>query len=135
MCLINAYISNIDDEEDEGEEIGEKEGQYFVDQATGQYYFQTSDGETMTVVSAPGIEEQGVYEKINILFLNFINTALFLFILKWISISILAVTKASPTKSADGASNQVMMSTGASSDQYQTVTIVPSDGDTGEVRL
>ena len=25
------------------------------------------------------------------------------------------------------------MSTGASSDQYQTVTIVPSDGDTGEV--
>ena len=27
-----------------------------------------------------------------------------------------------------------MMSTGASSDQYQTVTIVPSDGDTGEVR-
>ena len=26
-----------------------------------------------------------------------------------------------------------MMSTGASSDQYQTVTIVPSDGDTGEV--
>ena len=36
-----------------------KEGQYFVDQATGQYYFQTTDGETMTVVSAPGIEEQG----------------------------------------------------------------------------
>ena len=28
-----------------------------------------------------------------------------------------------------------MMSTGASSDQYQTVTIVPSDGDTGEVKL
>ena len=43
--------------EEEGEEIGEKEGQYFVDQATGQYYFQTSDGETMTVVSAPGVEE------------------------------------------------------------------------------
>ena len=41
------------------QEIGEKEGQYFVDQATGQYYFQTTDGETMTVVSAPGIEEQG----------------------------------------------------------------------------
>ena len=46
--------------EDEGEEIGEKEGQYFVDQATGQYYFQTSDGETMTVVSAPGVEEPGM---------------------------------------------------------------------------
>ena len=49
----------LDEEEDEGEEIGEKEGQYFVDQATGQYYFQTSDGETMTVVSAPGVEEPG----------------------------------------------------------------------------
>jgi hypothetical protein len=48
----------LDEDEDEGEEIGEKEGQYFVDQATGQYYFQTTDGETMTVVSAPGIEEQ-----------------------------------------------------------------------------
>ena len=52
-------ISFLDEEEDEGEEIGEKEGQYFVDQATGQYYFQTSDGETMTVVSAPGVEEPG----------------------------------------------------------------------------
>ena len=49
----------LDEDEEEGEEIGEKEGQYFVDQATGQYYFQTTDGETMTVVSAPGIEEQG----------------------------------------------------------------------------
>ena len=47
----------LDGGEEEGEEIGEKEGQYFVDQATGQYYFQTSDGETMTVVSAPGVEE------------------------------------------------------------------------------
>jgi len=91
-----------DEEEDEGEEIGEKEGQYFVDQATGQYYFQTSDGETMTVVSSPGVEEP-------------------------------ATNKVSPTKSAESTSNQVMMSTGASSDQYQTVTIVPSDGDTGEV--
>ena len=36
-------------------------------------------------------------------------------------------------KPNEGTSNQVMMSTGASSDQYQTVTIVPSDGDTGEV--
>ena len=29
-------------------------GQYFVDQATGQYYFQSSDGETLTVVDADG---------------------------------------------------------------------------------
>ena len=48
-----------DQGDEEGEVIGEKEGQYFVDQATGQYYFQTSDGETMTVVSAPGVEEPG----------------------------------------------------------------------------
>merc|ERR1712226_226792 len=95
-------IAIADEEDDEGEEIGEKEGQYFVDQATGQYYFQTSDGETMTVVSAPGVEEP-------------------------------APTKVSPAKATEGTSNQVMMSTGASSDQYQTVTIVPSDGDTGEV--
>ena len=26
------------------------QGQYFVDQATGQYYYQSKDGETMTVV-------------------------------------------------------------------------------------
>ena len=57
MIFLNIYF--IDGGEEEGEEIGEKEGQYFVDQATGQYYFQTSDGETMTVVSAPGVEEPG----------------------------------------------------------------------------
>ena len=45
-----------------------------------------------------------------------------------------AAAKVSTSKTNEGASNQVMMSTGASSDQYQTVTIVPSDGDTGEVK-
>ena len=61
-CCYNkfTYYLCIEEGEDEGEEIGEKEGQYFVDQATGQYYFQTSDGETMTVVSAPGVEEPGM---------------------------------------------------------------------------
>ena len=54
-------------------------------------------------------------------------------LVQWVKIT-LASTKVSPSKSTEGASNQVMMSTGASSDQYQTVTIVPSDGDTGEVR-
>ena len=29
-----------------------EKGQYFVDQATGQYYYQAADGDTMTVVSA-----------------------------------------------------------------------------------
>jgi hypothetical protein len=32
---------------------GNEKGQYFVDQATGQYYYQAADGDTMTVVSAP----------------------------------------------------------------------------------
>ena len=32
---------------------GSEKGQYFVDQATGQYYYQAADGDTMTVVSAP----------------------------------------------------------------------------------
>lgn len=34
-------------------------GQYFVDQATGQYYFQSSDGETLTVVDADGSVQGG----------------------------------------------------------------------------
>ena len=66
----------------------------------------------------------------------FINGFLYLKrsdLVQWVKIT-LASTKVSPSKSTEGASNQVMMSTGASSDQYQTVTIVPSDGDTGEVR-
>ena len=46
---------------------------------------------------------------------------------------LLAPNKIVAPKPNEGTSNQVMMSTGASSDQYQTVTIVPSDGDTGEV--
>ncbi len=36
-------------------------GQYFIDQTTGQYYYQSQDGETMTVVQTVGDndEEQG----------------------------------------------------------------------------
>ena len=30
----------------------EEKGQYFVDQATGQYYYQAADGSTLNVVSA-----------------------------------------------------------------------------------
>ena len=33
-------------------------GQYFIDQATGQYYYQTLEGETMTVVQQ-ATEEPG----------------------------------------------------------------------------
>ena len=65
-------------------------GQYFVDQVTGQYYYQSQDGETMTVVQSADVDqplgaaEEGVED-----------------------------------------TNQVVLNTGG--DQYQTVTIVPSD--------
>ena len=33
-------------------------GQYYVDQATGQYYYQSNDGETMTVVQQQAAQEE-----------------------------------------------------------------------------
>ena len=68
----------------------QEKGQYFVDPNTGQYYFQSGNGEAMAIV--PSEESEA-------------NT--------------------NPTN------NQVVLNTGG--DQYQTVTIVPSDGNTGEV--
>jgi len=92
-------------------------GQYFVDQATGQYYFQSSDGETLTVVDADGPvqympgqggpallaphHEEPMVEDI--------------------------ISKGEHTLN----SNQVVLSAGE--DQYQTVTIVPNDSASGEV--
>jgi hypothetical protein len=85
-------------------------GQYFVDQATGQYYFQSSDGETLTVVEADGpgqggeslmAEEEEMVEDI--------------------------IAKGEPSLPT----NQVVLSAGE--DQYQTVTIVPNDSAGGEV--
>ena len=77
-------------------------GQYFVDQNTGQYYFQSGDGEAMTMVNNP--EESGGNS----------NAA-----------------NESGSGSSNVNDNQVVLNTGG--DQYQTVTIVPSDGNTGEV--
>jgi len=75
----------------------QEKGQYFVDQNTGQYYFQSGDGEAMAIVPSDEAEA---------------NT--------------------NPTNSGPSTSdNQVVLNTGG--DQYQTVTIVPSDGNTGEV--
>merc|ERR1739838_1286875 len=66
-------------------------------QDTGQYYFQSGDGEAMAIVPSDEAEA---------------NT--------------------NPTNSGPSTSdNQVVLNTGG--DQYQTVTIVPSDGNTGEV--
>ena len=72
-------------------------GQYFIDQSTGQYYYQSGDGEPMTIV------QQGEDS---------------------------APATASSVTPND---NQVVLNTGG--DQYQTVTIVPSDGNTGEVSV
>ena len=75
----------------------QEKGQYFVDQNTGQYYFQSGDGEAMAIVPSDKAEA---------------NT--------------------NPTNLGPSTSdNQVVLNTGG--DQYQTVTIVPSDGNTGEV--
>ena len=80
-----------------------KNGQFFVDQTTGQYYFQSNDGETMTMV------EDG----------NAVDSEA-------------APPQPKPSTSAKK-DNQVMLNAGGNSDAYQTVTIVPSDGNTGEV--
>lgn len=84
-----------------------KDGQFFVDQTTGQYYFQSNDGETMTMVDeGSGDVDNSVAEE---------------------------ASQPKPSTSAKK-DNQVMLNAGGNSDAYQTVTIVPSDGNTGEVR-
>ena len=40
-------------------------GQYFIDQSTGQYYYQAEDGEAMTVVNAPAATAEGELETFN----------------------------------------------------------------------
>lgn len=159
---------------------GNEKGQYFVDQATGQYYYQAADGDTMTVVSAPtatagmsGMVDGGkTVEPLLLIctllmYLNKLNWQIRVdlcpMIFNWKirnhrnssvpkrRISLLGFVYAENffkeyiwTKSyiscviffSEGSSltdsNQVVMNTGG--DQYQTVTIVPSDGHTGEVK-
>jgi len=86
---------------------GEKDGQFFVDQTTGQYYFQSNDGETMTMVDENDTEATA------------------------------GPSGSEPEKSGDVVSktrdDQVMLNAGGDNDAYQTVTIVPSDTNSGEV--
>ena len=65
-------------------------------QATGQYYYQSQDGETMTVVQGAEVEPQPPQPQVD---------------------------------DSGGGSNQVVMNTGG--DQFQTVTIVPSESGGG----
>ena len=75
----------------------QEEGQYFVDPNTGQYYFQSGNGEAMSIVLSDEAEA---------------NT--------------------NPTNLGTSTSdNQVVLNNG--DDQYQNETIVPSDGNAGEV--
>ena len=75
----------------------QEEGQYFVDPNTGQYYFQSGNGEAMAIVPSDEAEA---------------NT--------------------NPTNSGPSTNdNQVVLNTGG--DRYHTETIVPPDGNTGEV--
>lgn len=52
--MASGSISDINTFLESGPKVEEK-GQYFVDQATGQYYYQAADGNTMTVVSASSV--------------------------------------------------------------------------------
>ena len=90
---LDSFISGLDDQDKATTNPKQEQdkGQYFVDQTTGQYYYQTENNESMAVAGLP--EE--------------------------------------PAEPANDSNNQVVLNTGG--DQYQTVTIVPSDGNTGEV--
>jgi len=96
-------------------------GQYFVDQATGQYYFQSSNGEMVQLEDADTGVPPGILDT------EAENTAMDH------DGDLSQVIGGHITKSdPDLPSNQVLV-TGAGSDQYQTVTIVPNQENNGEV--
>ena len=97
---LDSFISGLDDQ-DKSEVVANPKqetdkGQYFVDQTTGQYYYQSENNESIAVAGLP--EE---------------------------------TTEVTSNNTTNDSNNQVVLNTGG--DQYQTVTIVPSDGNTGEV--
>merc|ERR1711993_140908 len=97
---LDSFISGLDDQ-DKSEAVANPKqetdkGQYFVDQTTGQYYYQSENNESIAVAGLP--EE---------------------------------TTEVTSNNTTNDSNNQVVLNTGG--DQYQTVTIVPSDGNTGEV--
>ena len=86
--------------------------QYLVDQATGQYYLQSIDGETLTFVNVDGPVNGGGGHSILPEDDEVVKDS---------------ITKGELTLS----SNQVVLSAGE--DKYQSVAIVPSDSVSGEV--
>ncbi|TRY80822.1 hypothetical protein TCAL_07495 [Tigriopus californicus] len=103
------------------EDSGDGGGQYFVDQATGQYYYQSQDGETMTVVQAGDDDEGG--PEITPIALPEEDSP---------KVGVKATSKASTSTAAKGRSEgQVVLNSGG--DEFQTVHIVPSDAGGNEV--
>ena len=90
-------------------------GQYFVDQETGQYYFQSSTGEMVQLDADQAPEMMDTGDNVGA--------------------ADHGVTKTDPSV-ASGAgltNNQVVLSSGSGGDPYQTVTIVPNQENNGEV--
>lgn len=100
-------------------------GQYFVDQETGQYYFQSSNGETLTVVDADGPVTTGMLEGDDGSHQMEQDTSDLAQVMGQHGD---LIAKGEP----DLPHNQVVLA-GGGSDQYQTVTIVPNDSNSGEV--
>ena len=110
-----------------------EKGHYFVDQTTGQYYYQSNEGESMTIVS--NNDENNTNTATNNVTNNISandNQVWFLF---WDPFDFLRENyldyRAFFISNICSIFFQVVLNTGG--DQYQTVTIVPSDGNTGEV--
>ena len=98
---LDSYISGLEKASSASTSAGanpkQEEGQYFVDPNTGQYYFQSGNGEAMAIVPSDETE-----------------------------------ARTNPTNLGPSTSdNQALLNNGL--DQYQNETIVPSDGNTGEV--
>ena len=98
-------------------------GQYFVDQETGQYYFQSSNGETLTVVDADGPVTTGMLEGDDGSHEMDQDTDL---------AQVMGHSDLIAKGEPELPHNQVVLA-GGGSDQYQTVTIVPNDTNSGEV--
>jgi len=101
-------------------------GQYFVDQETGQYYFQSSTGDTLTVVGDEGAVGDGM--------LDSEESGAGLEQEPDLAQASTMVTPAllSGKQEPELPANQVVLA-GGGSDQYQTVTIVPNQENSGEV--
>lgn len=111
--------SNPMDQDDE--DSGDGGGQYFVDQATGQYYYQSQDGQTMTVVQAGDDETPNVPVPIEVEEESPPKDPK----------SSAKASSSSTSTAKTRSEGQVVMNSGG--DDFQTVHIVPSNAGGNEV--